>query len=630
MKIVMQRRFLSPPSKPSPTKGGRLISSPLMGEGQGGGDKHAKNKQILSIISIFILCILSLPALGKNPEPVCESSKSKEYLNKDRQLKQTALLYRDIFEAQKRGDFKVANELVEGLEDCRLMGYVLAQRYLHPTAYRAHFEELRDWMTLYADQGEAKRIFKLAQARRPDGNTNSLREPAGKTLRGALEPSLMISDPEYDPQTDRPAEQSRAVRAVLGDIRKHISNGFPTGAVRAIDNDPAAAFMTPFEKADAYTRIAFSYLLEGKPEKALTLSKNTVIQGKHDVPLAGWTVGLASWLKGDNALAAQAFEMTASSKSANGWLVSAAAFWASRAHLRDGNLDQADYWLKQAASFPRSFYGLIAIEALGQRFDFHWAAPEFGKPMKEKLLSNEAGARAYLLIASGQYPQADSELSLIDAGDDQQLKEALISFALEKELPGFALRFGNAYRNNFDRFYDAALYPTVHSDMMQGAVLDDALLFAFMRQESKFAPRAESQSGALGLMQVLPSTAAYVTKDESLKKDQKWRLREPKTNISVGDAYIRHLMAYDSIDRNLFKLLVAYNAGPGNFTRWEAKLPNDDPLLFIELVPSAETRAFVERVMRNLWIYRLRLGQETPSLKAVASGAWPEYERLDK
>lgn len=54
-----------------------------------------------------------------------------------------------------------------------------------------------------------------------------------------------------------------------------------------------------------------------------------------------------------------------------------------------------------------------------------------------------------------------------------------------------------------------------------------------------------------------------------------------------------------------------------------------DPLLFVESIPMAETRNFVERVMANYWIYRIRMGQPTPSLDAVAQGDRAHYVRLD-
>ncbi|MCP4246760.1 MAG: lytic transglycosylase domain-containing protein [bacterium] len=55
----------------------------------------------------------------------------------------------------------------------------------------------------------------------------------------------------------------------------------------------------------------------------------------------------------------------------------------------------------------------------------------------------------------------------------------------------------------------------------------------------------------------------------------------------------------------------------------------EDPLLFIESLPSGQTRRFIERVLTNLWVYRQRLGQDTPSLDDIAAGQWPSYTALD-
>ena len=77
-------------------------------------------------------------------------------------------------------------------------------------------------------------------------------------------------------------------------------------------------------------------------------------------------------------------------------------------------------------------------------------------------------------------------------------------------------------------------------------------------------------------------------------------------------------------------MAAAYNGGPGNLAKWQNHVGADiDPLLFIESLPSRETRLFIERVLANFWIYRQRLGQETPSLDQVAAGTWPRYHPLD-
>ncbi|MEQ9349048.1 MAG: lytic transglycosylase domain-containing protein, partial [Alphaproteobacteria bacterium] len=157
-----------------------------------------------------------------------------------------------------------------------------------------------------------------------------------------------------------------------------------------------------------------------------------------------------------------------------------------------------------------------------------------------------------------------------------------------------------------------------------------ALILAFARQESGFNTDARSPAGALGLMQLMPATARYIGRDRSLRGDGLDRLSEPDLNLELGQRYIQYLQANDAVGDNLFMLTAAYNGGPGNLRRWvQAADFRNDPLLFIESIPSRETRIFIERVLANLWIYRQRMGQSNPSLDAIAAGVWPAYTGLD-
>jgi soluble lytic murein transglycosylase-like protein len=95
----------------------------------------------------------------------------------------------------------------------------------------------------------------------------------------------------------------------------------------------------------------------------------------------------------------------------------------------------------------------------------------------------------------------------------------------------------------------------------------------------------------------------------------------------LGQAYVAHLSRDAEIGPNLFRMVAAYNFGPGNLRRWERRADHgDDPLLFIESLPSRETRDFIERVLANMWVYRARFGQAAPSLDALAAGEWPGYD----
>ena len=139
--------------------------------------------------------------------------------------------------------------------------------------------------------------------------------------------------------------------------------------------------------------------------------------------------------------------------------------------------------------------------------------------------------------------------------------------------------------------------------------------------ESGLRPEACSAVGACGVMQLMPGTARHLA-GHRLSQDA---LEDPATNLALGQRYLRELLS--RVNGNLFELAAAYNAGPANLSRWltgEAGAKND-PLLFVESVPSPETRAYIKRFMMYHWLYRRRLQQGAPTLDETASGKWPTY-----
>ena len=176
---------------------------------------------------------------------------------------------------------------------------------------------------------------------------------------------------------------------------------------------------------------------------------------------------------------------------------------------------------------------------------------------------------------------------------------------------------------------DAALYPLPVWEPDGGFTLDRAFLFAVMRQESRFRASARSRRGARGLMQIMPGTASVMSGEKYLGA-RRHALLEPVLNVTLGQKYLRHLLSRQEIGGNLFYALAAYNGGPAKLRRWKQEVDDrGDPLLFIESIPSSETRAFIERVLTNMWIYRIRFGQTTRSLDTVVSGGWPRYVPMD-
>lgn len=543
-----------------------------------------------------------------------------------------ATLYRKIFAYQAAAQWDKADELMAGLTDMRLRGHILFQRYMHPTAYSASFDELASWMDNYADLPGAEKIYRLAQRRMPANYEGAIRQPVdGKGINGYLEILSEDNKAYRSPRERTPAQRGEIAR--LGkEIGKDLARGAPAAAHKKLLHDPAAKLLDPVEYDELRAQIANRFFIDGKLGKAKEIAMDSAKRSGAQVPLAGWVGGLVAWQQGNYRAAAPLFEQTANSPYASDWTAAAGAFWASRAHMRAGRSKDVSHWLRRAAAHPRTFYGLIATRALGWDFDFNWTMPAYTADHKKLLMKYPGARRAMLLVEAGQYHLAEKELRQLDPKDTAKLTEALLAFANHAELPSYAMRLASSVKAPSGRLYDAALYPLLPWKPQSGFKVDRALIHALIRQESRFNPMAESHSGATGLMQLMPATASFISgRREYRSREGRHSLKDPQTNLDIGQRYVEDLLYQDEIGTELFSLVIAYNAGPGNLKKWKETYRSiqNDPLLFVETIPMSETRAFVEKVMANYWIYRLRMDQPTPSLDAVAGGDWARYVRLD-
>jgi len=132
--------------------------------------------------------------------------------------------------------------------------------------------------------------------------------------------------------------------------------------------------------------------------------------------------------------------------------------------------------------------------------------------------------------------------------------------------------------------------------------MDPYLLLAVIRQESLFDTRARSPAFALGLMQLLPSTAGRVAKQIGMPPPSNDQLFDPDTNLTLGSQYLKQLL--ERYSNNWFKAIAAYNAGEAAVDRWEKEIVTDDIEEFVERIPYTETRGYVKLVMRNHRIYQ--------------------------
>ena len=160
-----------------------------------------------------------------------------------------------------------------------------------------------------------------------------------------------------------------------------------------------------------------------------------------------------------------------------------------------------------------------------------------------------------------------------------------------------ALAAAFAYVNSTEpAWYVRLRYPLDYQAIVRGHSrnyhLDPVLLAAVIYQESKFRAHARSSSGAVGLMQLLPSTAEGIAVHTGGTKFRVSDLDDPEINVRYGSWYLRHLLDKYGDERTA---LAAYNAGQENVDHWRAEGKG---------IEFAETRHYVKRVEHLKTLYR--------------------------
>lgn len=529
--------------------------------------------------------------------------------------------YHQIWELQSAGKWAAADAVIRALDNPILLGHVKFQRYMHPTAYRSSFHELADWMARYGDHPGAERVYELARKRQ--GKAPAPRPPATTYAKGAP-PSIVAPD----------IARTRAeALAVAGFRRQFLSDVARTRLTKA--GEALAAFMargllSPDEIGRYGAHLAQAWFNYGDDEKAFAIAARAAEKARGARHTPDWLAGLAAWRMGKCDVAARHFGHVAAADDAREDALAAGAFWAARAELACRRPQAAFAMLRQAALYDLSFYGQIAERQLGVHRPRDWEAHQLEPADWAALTGEPAVARAVALTQIGRIDLADREVHGAWQRADAALFWPLIKLATTLNLPEAQVRIAETRPRGVTAPL-AALYPVPDWRPVDGFQMDRALIFALMRQESRFAAHAKSHAGARGLMQVMPRTASFIAGDRRLVRDRERRLYDPEFNMALGQRYLGYLTDQDVTYGNMFMVLAAYNAGPGNLARWLKAIDyQDDPLFFMEAIPNRETRNYVERVMANYWLYRRRLGQATPSLDAVAASAWPPYDPLDE
>lgn len=363
-----------------------------------------------------------------------------------------------------------------------------------------------------------------------------------------------------------------AIRAVLA-VALVLGCGMPATALAAK------------AKAKAKPKPAAVVIVKPKPDPGF-LARDAFYSGEIEraYPMAveageRWVAGLAAWRLQNYMDAYQQFQAVANDDAEDSWIRAASAFWAARSAVAAGLYELERPYLRLAADRPWTFYGMIAERQLGLDPAVTFSQPVVAPDVR---LAEANDPMAQLIRTSTADPYAGmSPVPYVDG-------------------------------------FRQSDYPVPDLAPQGGYTVDPALVYAIVRQESRFNPLALSPVGAVGLMQMMPSTATFMTGDDRLK--DKTLLQDGSLNLRLGQDYMTYL-SNTLVGDNMMLIVAAYNGGPGAVQKIYERVGRDaDPLLLIESLPAKETREYVEKVMTGYWIYRRQFGQDTPSLDALAMG----------
>jgi soluble lytic murein transglycosylase len=286
-------------------------------------------------------------------------------------------------------------------------------------------------------------------------------------------------------------------------------------------------------------------------------------------------------------------------------------YWRARALSELGRREEANKLFIGLAK-ERSYYGFMAADYLGQGFSFLHQTLPVSDSLIEQMADLPGLRRARELFALERTLEARREwnLALRDSSADE-LKAAaklaqewdwpsqvILTLAKLRYWNDLELRFPLNHRQQVDR-------------QAKDHGLESAWIYAIVRQESAFSVDARSRAGAIGLMQLMPTTAKEVAAKTDNRSFKVKDLLQPEINIELGASYLNQI--YRRLQENPVLATAAYNAGPSRVMGWlpEQPLASD---VWIETVPFRETREYLKRVLAYTVIYNHRLGNDSQRL----------------
>lgn len=290
--------------------------------------------------------------------------------------------------------------------------------------------------------------------------------------------------------------------------------------------------------------------------------------------------------------------------------LSRAYYWLGRAAEAGGHGNARDYFAR-AAAYGTTFYGQLAGERIG-RHELNLAEPQPSAADRQAFAAREAVSAILRLQQAGYARYADALYLDLAAQLSSPGELALLAGMAEQQGNHFlALRVAKvAAADGID--VGALSHPMgVIPDSADVSGSGRALAYAIARQESEFNVGAVSSAGALGLLQLMPATAKQLAKKAGLDFSEGKLTSDAGYNATLGAAFLSQQL--DRFGGSYVLTFAGYNAGPRRADQWMARYGDprgkdiDTVVDWIERIPYTETRSYVQRVMENYEVYRMRI-----------------------
>ena len=521
--------------------------------------------------------------------------------------------YRELFAAIEGGNWPRVQAMFAQKADGPLHQVARAEYYTAAGSPKIDLDTLNGWLAQGSLLPEAEQIAAMAQKR------------GAIALPTLPQPRALSSLPSRAKRV-RPRDTADGTMpaAVAAAINGQIKNDSPAEAKAVLDGIDTQ--LSGNARAEWRSKVAWSYYIENDDASAYALAQTAQLGSGPWVAEGWWIAGLAAWRLDDCAGAADAFARTAAT-SENAELTAAAFYWQSRALVRCRLPDQAAAPLRKAARVDETLYGMLAIEQLGTAVPKTHEAPDFSAADWQQLRDVPNVRTAVMLSEVGEDALADNVLRHQARIGEPVQYQPLSRLARSLGLP--ATQLWMAYNVPYGGQPEpAARFPTPKWTPVTGWKVDPALVYAHTLQESVFRITATSQTGAKGLMQIMPAAARDHAGELGVAGNAR-DLAKPEVNLAFGQNHLQMLRDSPGTQGLLPKVMAAYNAGLTPITRWNSEIRDKgDPLLWIESVPYWETRGYVNIVMRNYWMYERQAGGASESRMALAQGMWPTFPGL--